>query len=226
MRTHDYERSRSSRGSCSSDTAVNGSRDDSRSTSVFSTKESALIRVIRGNFFTLWMLDYRLGEARLNPDSAARSECGKPLSKRLKETVGYADFMSRLIHEELSRDIIAAAMKVHAALKPGLDEKLYENALVIELAKRGHQAEQQKSFSVHYEGHFIGKMTPDLIVDDLIVADPKVVDEFNKDHFSRMLGYLAITGLELALLLNFKHASLEWKRIAKSGREATEVPEL
>ena len=61
--------------------------------------------------------------------------------------------MPRLIHEELSRDIIAAAMKVHGTLKPGLDEKLYENALVIELAKRGHRADQQKSFSVHYEGH-------------------------------------------------------------------------
>src|SRR5678809_1133991 len=115
--------------------------------------------------------------------------------------------MPRLIHEELSRDIIAAAMKVHGTLKPGLDEKLYENALVIELAKRRHRADQQKSFSVHYDGHFIGRMTPDLIVDDLVIADPKVVDEFNSDHVAQMLGYLAITGLDLALLLNFKHAS-------------------
>lgn len=127
--------------------------------------------------------------------------------------------MGQLIHEELSREIIAAAMKVHGALKPGLDEKLYENALIIELAKRGHRAEQQKSFSVHYDGHFIGKMTPDVIVDDIVIVDPKVVDDFNKDHFAQMLGYLAISGLELALLINFKHASLQWKRIVKSGAE-------
>jgi GxxExxY protein len=128
--------------------------------------------------------------------------------------------MGQLIHEELSRDILAAAMKVHSTLKPGLDEKLYENALVIELAKRGHRAEQQKSFSVHYDGHFIGKMTPDLIVDDLVIIDPKVVEEFNQDHFAQMLGYLAITGLQLAILINFKHASLRWKRIINSGAEA------
>lgn len=123
--------------------------------------------------------------------------------------------MSKLIHEALSGDIIAAAMKVLNALKPGLDEKLYENALVIELVKRGHRVNQQKSFSVHYEGHFIGKMTPDLIVDDLVVAEPKVVEDFNEHHTAQMLGYLAITGLELALLLNFKYADLRWKRMVR-----------
>ncbi len=127
--------------------------------------------------------------------------------------------MGHLVHEELSRDILAAAMKVHSTLRPGLDEKLYENALVIELAKRSHRAEQQKSFSVHYDGHFIGKMTPDLIVDDLVIVDPKVVDEFNQNHFAQMLGYLAITGFELAMLINFKHASLRWKRIVNSDAE-------
>jgi GxxExxY protein len=130
--------------------------------------------------------------------------------------------MAHLIHEELSREIIAAAMKVHGTLRPGLDEKLYENALIIELAKRGHRAEQQKSFSVHYDGHFIGKMTPDVIVDDLVIVDPKVVDDFNKDHFAQMLGYLAVSGLEVALLVNFKHASLQWKRIVKSGTQTND----
>ena len=130
--------------------------------------------------------------------------------------------MPRLIHEELSREIIAAAMKVHGTLKPGL----YENALVIELAKRGHRPDQQKAFSVHYEGHFIGKITPDLIVNDLEIADPKVVDEFNTDHVAQMLGYLAITGLDLASLLNFKHASLRWKRVVRQGAEAKPDIEL
>jgi GxxExxY protein len=130
--------------------------------------------------------------------------------------------MPKLVHETLSRSIIAAAMKVHGTLKPGLDEKLYENALIIELAKRGHRTEQQKSFSVHYDGHFIGKMTPDLIVDDPVIADPKVVEGFHADHFAQMLGYLAITGLELALLLNFKHASLQWKRVVRQPTKPNE----
>ncbi len=65
-------------------------------------------------------------------------------------------------------------------------------------------------------------MTPDLVVNDLVVVDPKVVECFNKDYVAQMLGYLAISGLDLALLLNFKHASLQWKRVVKSGEDLAE----
>ena len=68
---------------------------------------------------------------------------------------------------------------------------------------------------VHYRDQFIGKLIPDLIVDDKIIADPKVVTAFNDAHFAQMLGYLNNTGLQVALLLNFKGAQLKWKRIVK-----------
>ena len=123
--------------------------------------------------------------------------------------------MKKLLHEELSRDIISAAMKVLYTLRPGLNEKLYENALLIELVKRGHRVDQQRSYPVFYEGHFIGKLTPDLIVGELVIVDPKVVEDFCEDHLSQMLGYLAITSLDLAMLLNFKHAKLQWKRVVR-----------
>ena len=118
-------------------------------------------------------------------------------------------------HEELTRDTIGAAMAVLNELKPGLDEKLYENALVIELAARGHTIEQQREYPVHYRGHFIGKLVPDLIVDGKVIVDPKVVTAFNDTHLAQMLGYLNITGLEVALLLNFKEAKLTWKRVVR-----------
>ena len=120
-----------------------------------------------------------------------------------------------LIHKELSEAIIGAAMTVLNALRPGLDEKLYENALVIELQKRGHKVEQQRQFPVHYDGQLIGTLIPDLIVDDLVIADPKVVTAFNDTHMAQMLGYLNITGLKLSLLLNFKNTKLEWKRVVR-----------
>ena len=124
--------------------------------------------------------------------------------------------MSReLIHKELSEAIIGAAMTVLNTLKPGLDEKLYERALVIELQKRGHRVDSQRQFPVYYDGQHIGTLIPDLIVDDLVIADPKVVTAFHDTHTAQMLGYLSITGLKLALLLNFKNARLEWKRIVK-----------
>lgn len=120
---------------------------------------------------------------------------------------------SELVHEELSESIIGAAMTVLNSLKPGLDEKLYENALVIELISRGYQIKQQERFPVHYRGHLVGTLIPDLIVDDLVVADPEVVENFNDTHIAQMLGYLNITNLKLALLLNFKYARLRWKRV-------------
>ena len=118
-----------------------------------------------------------------------------------------------------NKDIIGAAMAVLNELKPGLDEKLYENALIIELQHRGHNAEQQRQFPVHYRNHFIGKLVPDLIVDGKVIADPKVVTAFNETHIAQMLGYLNITGLEVALLLNFKDAKLTWKRVVRGPME-------
>ena len=100
-------------------------------------------------------------------------------------------------------------------LKPGLDEKLYENALVIELQERRHKVEQQSRFPVNYKGHLIGTLIPDMIVDKLVVVDTKVVTAFNDNHVTQMLGYLAITSLDLALLLNFKYSKVGWKRIVQ-----------
>ena len=81
--------------------------------------------------------------------------------------------MVELIHEKLSEAILGAAMSVLNELKPGLDEKLYENALVIELRERGHVVTQQKTFTVEYRGHEIGRLVPDLIVDELASSIPK-----------------------------------------------------
>jgi GxxExxY protein len=124
-------------------------------------------------------------------------------------------------HEKITRAIIGAAMKVHARLRPGLDESFYEKALLIELVRMGLRVENQREYPVHYEGHFLGKLIPDLIVEDAVIADPKIATAFNDTHIAQMLGYLNITGLEVALLLNFKHASLQWKRVvADAAAEA------
>lgn len=120
------------------------------------------------------------------------------------------------IHPELSHQIVGAAMRVLNELKPGLDEKLYENALVIELREAGLRVEQQKAFEVNYRGHFIGRLIPDLLVEDKVIVDPKVTECFTETHVAQMLGYLAVTGYPLALLLNFKHARLDIKRVVKS----------
>jgi len=102
-------------------------------------------------------------------------------------------------------------------LGPGLEGKLYERALVIELRKRGYKVDQQRPFPVYYSGELIGSMVPDVIVDDIVIADPMVVEVFNETHVRHMVGYLAITKFPLALLLNFKHANLETKQIVREA---------
>ncbi len=120
-----------------------------------------------------------------------------------------------LIHAELSHAVVGAAMTVLNTLKPGLDEKAYENALVIELRKRGHHVDQQKRFEVLYDNQVVDTLVPDLLVDGLVIADPKVTEDFTATHLAQMIGYLTITHLRLAILLNFKHADLRWKRIVR-----------
>ena len=116
-----------------------------------------------------------------------------------------------IIHEELSGKIIGAAMNV---LKPGLDEKLYERALVIELRRRGHTVDAQRSYPVFYDSELIGHLLP------------KVVSAFNEAHTAQMIGYLAISQLDLALLLNFKSARLEWKRVVWQNKLESDLPDL
>src|SRR5438093_12102200 len=104
-----------------------------------------------------------------------------------------------MIHEELSGDIIGAAMEVLNGLKPGLDEKLYERAMIIELKRSGHSVSVQTSFPVFYRGELIGSLIPDLIVDNAVIVDPKVVACFTESHVAQMIGYLNITGLNFAV---------------------------
>src|SRR6266550_6390985 len=120
-----------------------------------------------------------------------------------------------MIHEDLSGKIIGAAIQVLNELKPGLDEKLYERAIAIELKRRGHVLSVQRSFPVYYGDELIGNLVPDLIVDDAVIVDPKVVACFTETHVAQMIGYLNITRLDLALLMNFKNARLEWKRVLR-----------
>lgn len=121
----------------------------------------------------------------------------------------------KLIHPEISEVVTGSAMKVLNALKPGLAEKAYENALVIELRKRGHKVDQQKKFEVRYEGELVDILVPDMVVDDLVIVDPKAVEVFTTTPLAQMQGYLTITQLRLALLLNFKFADLRWKRVIR-----------
>jgi GxxExxY protein len=121
-----------------------------------------------------------------------------------------------LIHRELSEQIIGAAMTVLNTLGPGLNEKIYENALVIELNERGIMTDQQHEYFVDFRGKRVGKLRPDLIVADQVIVDTKVVEAFDDSQTAKMISDLAISGMQLAILINFKFIKLRWKRVVRT----------
>lgn len=123
--------------------------------------------------------------------------------------------MTKLLYEEITEDIIGAAMMVLNELKPGLNEKIYERALIIELQSRGRLVECQKQFEVFYRGEKVGLLQPDLIVDSVVVVETKVADAFHDSHIAQIPGYLAITNLGVGLLINFSQSRLKWKRVVR-----------
>jgi len=117
-----------------------------------------------------------------------------------------------LLKEEAHR-IVGCAMEVLNVLGHGLLEKPYENALVVEFGLQGIPFRQQPGFDVMYKSVKVGEYIPDLICFDQIVVDTKTIERIGNHETGQMLNYLKITGLQLGLVLNFKHAKLEWKRI-------------
>lgn len=104
-------------------------------------------------------------------------------------------------------------MEVLNELGHGLHEKPYENAILIELTSRERSVQQQQSFAVFYKGRQVGEYVPDLIVDDSVVVDAKVIDRIGDHERGQMLNYLRITKRHIGLILNFKRAKLEWERV-------------
>ena len=110
--------------------------------------------------------------------------------------------------------IIGCAFEVLNGLGHGLNEKCYENALVVEFRLRGIGFSQQRQFEVLYKGERVGLFVPDLIAFDQVIIDTKVIDRITDNERGQMLNYLRITNLRVGLILNFKHPRLEWERIA------------
>ena len=118
-----------------------------------------------------------------------------------------------LLHGDKSHAIIGAAMEVLNGLGHGLDEKPYENALVVEFELRDISFQQQRSFDVVYKGRKVGRYIPDLIAFEAIIVDTKVIDRITDHERGQMINYLRITGLRVGLIINFAKPKLEWERI-------------
>lgn len=119
----------------------------------------------------------------------------------------------KLLFKQEVYQIVACAIEVLNGLGHGIVEKPYENALAVEFQLRGVPFRQQPAFDILYKGKQVGLFVPDLIVFDAIVVDTKVIDRITDHERGLMLNYLRITNLRVGLILNFKHAKLEWERL-------------
>lgn len=119
----------------------------------------------------------------------------------------------KLIFKQDTEAILGAAFEVMNVLGPGLLEKPYERSLCIEFELRGIPFIQQPQYEVLYKGRNVGNYIPDIVVYDRIVVDAKVIDGITKHEQGLMINYLQLTGLPVGLVINFKRAKLEWKRM-------------
>ena len=110
--------------------------------------------------------------------------------------------------------IVGCAIEVLSTPGHGLLEKPYENALAVEFGLRKIPFRQQPVFDVLYKGQKVGVFVPDLIAFDSLVVDSKVIERTTDHERGLMLNYQRITGLQVGIVLNFKHRKLEWEGIA------------
>jgi GxxExxY protein len=123
--------------------------------------------------------------------------------------------MADILYKQLSYAIVGAAMEVHRTLGPGFLETVYQASLAHEFSIRGIPFEQFKHLPVTYKGLLVGNYEADFVIDNTIILELKAVPAFHHRHEAQAINYLAATGFQLALLLNFGAESLQYKRLVR-----------
>ena len=114
--------------------------------------------------------------------------------------------------KELTYQINGAIFEVNRELGAGFLEKVYENALLIELSKRGLRTENQVPIKVKNKGKEVGEYFADIVVEDRVLFEIKSVESLKKVHEAQLLNYLKTTGYKIGLLVNFAHPKADIKR--------------
>jgi len=114
---------------------------------------------------------------------------------------------------EITQKIIGCAFEVSNTLGVGFLEKVYENALNIELSRLGLMVEQQKPIKVEYKGAVVGEYIADLLVENKVILEIKSTKSIEDIHQAQLLNYLKATGLHIGLILNFGVSRLGIKRM-------------
>jgi GxxExxY protein len=119
----------------------------------------------------------------------------------------------KLPHSDITEAIIGAAFEVHRALGYGFLEAVYRNAMAVELRSRGFEAVVEARMEVRYKGEVVGTYVADMVVNDAVVVEFKVAEEYRKADEAQLLNELAATNKPVGLLINFGRRKVEFKRL-------------
>ena len=126
-----------------------------------------------------------------------------------------------MLYEDITSEIIKIFYKVNNTLGYGFLEKVYENAIILELKKAGIKIKQQENIKVFYEGEEVGNYYADIIVEDKIILELKCCENLRDEHRNQLINYLKATNMKVGLLLNFGKNS-EFKRVIFSKKNIKE----
>ena len=113
--------------------------------------------------------------------------------------------------DNLIRDVVGLAMKVHRALGPGFLEAVYANSLSLELSKAGISFEREKRIPVFYDNHVVGDFIADLVIDGRLIIEIKAIENLATAHSAQVVNYHTATRIDDGLLINFGSRSLQFK---------------
>ena len=119
---------------------------------------------------------------------------------------------------DLTYKVIGSAYKVHNVLGPGFLEKVYENALILELKKHGIHARQHVRLPVFYEEQQVGLYFPDLWIEEQLIIELKALLTLAPEHEMQLINYLAATGIDNGLLINFGDSVLVRRKFREYRR--------
>ncbi len=121
--------------------------------------------------------------------------------------------MNREDLNSLSEIIIGCVFNVSNTLGAGFLEKVYQNALIIELHECGLYVEKEKPITIYYKDKIVGEYYADILVNKQIIIETKAIAALNEIHQAQLLNYLKATNLHLGLLINFGTPKVQIKRM-------------
>src|SRR4030042_3844458 len=119
-------------------------------------------------------------------------------------------------YNSITYRIIGCAMAVHRKLGPGLREDSYQRSLANYLSEASLSFEEQKLYPVFDDTdqeRLVGYYIPDFIVEESIIVEIKAIKGVDNSHLAQVIGYLAVTGCAIGLLINFGESSLRYRRV-------------